>query len=73
MPIKGLNKKPATASVKPVKRAKLPKFESVDDLPAFGKKLFKLAEKVPPDQLLDEEEIEREIARRRGGMINLGE
>jgi len=73
MSIKGLPKKPTTTSIKPVKRAKLPKFESVDELSAFGKKLFKLAEQIPQDQLLDEEAIEREIARRRGGMLNLAE
>jgi len=73
MSVKGFNKKPTTISMKPVKRAKLPKFESVDELSAFGKKLFELAEQIPQDQLLDEEAIEREIAQRRGGMPNLGE
>ena len=55
-----------------VKRADVPEIKSVDELSAFGRKLFKLAEAIPPDQLLSEEEIEQEIARRRGGIATLG-
>ncbi len=56
-----------------VKRADVPEIKSVDELSAFGRKIFKLAEAIPQDQLLSEEEIEQEIALRRGGVGNLAE
>jgi hypothetical protein len=65
-----LNRKVATPDT--VRRADVPEIKSVDELSAFGRKLFKLAEAIPPDQLLSEEEIEQEIARRRGGVATLG-
>jgi hypothetical protein len=65
-----LNRKVAAPDT--VRRADVPEIKSVDELSAFGRKLFKLAEAIPPDQLLSEEEIEQEIVRRRGGVATLG-
>ena len=67
---KHLNRKIAAPDL--VKRADVPEIKSVAELSAFGRKLFKLAEAIPKDQLLSEEEIEQEIALRRGGVANLG-
>ena len=67
---RSLNRKVVASDL--VKRADVPEIKSVAELSAFGRKIFKLAEAIPKDQLLSEEEIEQEIARRRGGVATLG-